>query len=1222
MPRFWGKRREQGGAEFVCRIDGDDVVLELRSDGLPLGVDVWSRYVPAAEAALAELRMSGESQLQPDVLVEPEGLRIGPGTLARVDASVSAALNLPPPTRLALDLSPQGGIQEKSFTIRCRWVRPGGAAERVDVHGAVLKTAQGLQRIPEPLFSLYRAAERLRTPIADDAERYHAIAELKACWPEEADLALQSDGYLQDLRIHYASGVSLKLTELTPTSTTFDPVLFGSRSMADAESGDRALDEELDSLLPSAAQRTFAKTKFYASDGARAAYVLGKGEYVYVDPAVRPILAEVRRLQGAPEAERREFVLNPAGKLRERLGAATSDRIGLERLFVQTDQFSERVAGVDVWRKPVLPWLTPLGQNQWIPERFGLRVGDDYFVVLPDQTVELIDRVGAAHAASAPTVDVAGLLSPVDATVAPPQSLPVNDQILEAVEGLRPFARQVETQGEGLADAPRGWDADTQGKIFLVVRDNFEEVEFASTALVEAEASEPVAVTEPDGLKSRLKPHQVDGLAWLARSVSFGRPGALLADDMGLGKSLQAIAFMAWLQAEAKAGRRAGGPFLIVAPTGLLGNWQAEIRKHLEEPGLGPVARAFGGDLKKLREESGLAGRDIDTGRAALDSGAWRQAGVVLTTYETLRDYHFSFARSRFGLIVYDEIQKLKNPASQMTRAAKTLNASFVLGMTGTPVENRLQDLWSIMDVVAPGLLGSSRDFERRYPPDNRAGLAELKGLLMDGDGAKPPFMLRRLKSDALEGLPKKSVVPYRVEMPPAQAQAYKDVVIRAAAASASGTLGKGGMLTFLAAMRGTSLHPRGPREPIGDPAVFAEESARIQSAFKVLDGARERNEKVLVFVEDLAMQDRFAEAVQVRYGLPRRPMRINGGVPGPARQRMVEDFQAQPGRFDVMILSPKAGGVGLTLTAANHVVHLSRWWNPAVEDQATDRVFRIGQMRDVFVHIPLAVHPDPALRDSSFDLRLDALMERKRALTRDLFLPPEATENDLARLFEDVSLSTEASQSGAHDAPEPSPTAADVSASVTPSKPRSPAEASPMGASPTRRILTLPKAVERTGAKVWMAAPHKPRPTADILALFAGKIIHRVTISDPYALATPSSRDVQIRFVSDLAGVATLKSVAVEYAPEVVDDEDDAAARRDIGARFAASPAAKTGATFAPLRRPKRGRGDDFHDRQVTLDIEHAGGAVRTHTLLIGRGLTALYEDRWQCSVSYAPPS
>ena len=1204
---------------FRCHLEGDDVVLELAERNAPVSFDWWATKASHAAGALADLRDYADADGDQSVVIEPSAVRIRPAALARMDASVSATLNLPPPTRLALDLSPKGGIQDPSFVITARWVRPGGSPERVEVRGAILRTAAGLQRIPEPLFSLYRATLPLHAPISDDAERYKAIAELKSHWPEDPDLPVSSDAYLQDLRIHYASGVALKLTELTPKSTTFDPVLFGAKSIANAEEYDRSLDEDVDSLLPEAAQHIFAKTRFYASDGRKPAYVLRKGEYLYVDPAVRPILGEIRKLQGSPESERRAFVLNPAANLRERLGTAVADKVGLETLFVQTEQFSERVAGVDVWRKPVLPWLTPLGKNQWIPERFGLRVGDDYFAVPMECTSTLIERVEAAHAAQASTVDVSGLLKSVDADDSPPpQSLSVNDQTLAAVQSLRPFVSINNLHSNEFARVSNPlWDT-TQGKLFLVVRDNFEEVEYSTTDNIGADLDEPTEIPPPVGLRTRMKPHQMVGLNWLARCASAGRPGALLADDMGLGKTLQAIAFMAWLQGESAANRRLAAPLLIVAPTGLLGNWQAEIRKHLNDPWLGPIVRAFGGDLKRLRAESGLSSRDIETGRAALHSGAWRQAGAVLTTYETLRDYHFSFARTRFGLIVYDEIQKLKNPASQMTRAAKTLNAAFVLGMTGTPVENRLQDLWSLMDVIAPGLLGSSRDFEKRYPADNRAALAELKSLLMDGDLKTPPFMMRRLKSDALEGLPKKTIVPYQLEMPAAQAQAYKDVVVRAAAAAASGTLGKGGMLTFLAAMRGTSLHPRGPQEPVGDLARFASESARIESALKVLDAAKIKNEKVLVFVEDLAMQDRFAEVVQARYGLPHRPMRINGGVPGPARQRMVDRFQVEPDRFDVMILSPKAGGVGLTITAANHVVHLSRWWNPAVEDQATDRVYRIGQTKEVFVHIPLAVHPDPALSQSSFDLRLDNLMERKRALTRDLFLPAEATDADLVGLFDDVSLLRPI---------EPSKIVIKATETSADEQEAAPEEATPIPAAVSpdpepRRVLTLPVVVERTGARVWVRGPREPRPTDEILALFRGKSIKRATISDPYALATSSARTAQIKFASDLAEVATLKSIVVEYAPEVGDDPDDSSARREIGALFATCAAAKKGATFSAIRRPRRGGADDFHDRQVALEIVHAGGVVRLHTLLIGRGLTALYEDRWQCSVSYAPPS
>jgi hypothetical protein len=268
-------------------------------------------------------------------------------------------------------------------------------------------------------------------------------------------------------------------------------------------------------------------------------------------------------------------------------------------------------------------------------------------------------------------------------------------------------------------------------------------------------------------------------------------------------------------------------------------------------------------------------------------------------------------------------------------------------------------------------------------------------------------------------------------------------------------------------------------------------------------------------------------------------------------------------------------------------------------------------------VHIPLAVHPDPSLSQSSFDLRLNELMERKRGLTRDLFLPSEANDADLSGLFEDVSLARPS---------EPTGNGSQASEFSSGALPAIPVEAASVLTPPSipaaRRVLTLPAFVERSGARVWVRGPNEPRPIDEILAIFKGKLITRATISDPYALASSSARLAQIKFASDLAEVSNLKSIVVEYAPEAGDAPDDSHARRDIGALFATSQAARKGATFSVMRRPRRYGADDFHDRQVTLEIVHAGGALRSHTLLIGRGLSALYEDRWQCSVSYAPPS
>jgi superfamily II DNA or RNA helicase len=1151
------------------------------------------------------LSVAEDGRLDPDgrpkvELTETQAL-LRASFVAELDAGSAAALGLPAPTSLGLDLKPHGRIDQDDFRIETRWVEPGGRPVRASLEGALLTAATGPRRLPEPLWSLHRVAQTLAAPL-DRPDRFKVLAELRALWPDDPKAAVSSDGYLQDLRVHYASSLSLKLRELTPDHTDFDPVLFGGRTLHEAEADGRTLDEDLDNVLTPAAQRLFAEDRFRREPGIRPVYVLRDGEYVFIDPALRPALDAVRKLQDRPERERRAFILNPRRTLREQLGEEVSDQIGLDHLFVETEQFSARVAGVDVWRAPVMPWLAPSAQNKWLPERFGLKIGDDYFVVPPANVAPLLESVQAAADSGRQTVEVSGLLEPaVEDGPLPPLEIPVNDQVISALQGLEPFAKAQEATGgvEEAADQPPV----PRDKLFLVVRENLEEVEFAPFGEEPDEPIQPVRVSEPARLHTKLKPHQQDGLRWLAACIASRRPGALLADDMGLGKTLQAIALMAWLQEEAEAGHRPRSPFLIVAPTGLLGSWRDEIGKHLDVPRLGPLVPAFGGDLKSLRDEDTFGAKDIESGRAALRAEVWRDAGVVLTTYETMRDYHFSFARTHFGLVIFDEIQKLKNPASQLTRAARALNAEFTLGMTGTPVENRLQDIWSIMDVIAPGVLGSSRDFEKRHPANDPAALASLKAKLTEGQGGRPPYMLRRMKADALDGLPAKHVHRFEADMPPTQAAAYRDLVVRAAAGAAGDTLGKGGMLSTLAAMRGVSLHPLDPRQAPMDLVAYAKDSARLSRTLEILDKIAASQEKALVFVEDLAMQEHLACLIQTRFRLPSLPMRINGSVPGPKRQALVDRFQGDRGRFDVMILSPKAGGVGLTLTSANHVVHLSRWWNPAVEDQATDRVFRIGQTRDVHVYLPLAVHPEPAIRESSFDLRLDALIERKRQLTRDLFLPPDADESELTDLFREVSM-------GGDEQPAPPAGAAAPAPQESPDEPAD-----------RRPKLSLPKALENSGVRMWRCAAGEERPTGEIMSLFAGKHIVQATIRDPYALVHPNARLAQARFLEALAQSAgALEAAAVEYCPDIDGDTPEPSARRDMGDIFTrVFPG--TAPRFAMVRR-RRSRDDDFHDRFVDVDVRHAGGAIRRHELTFGRGVEALFDRSKQCTVTYAPPS
>ena len=1243
LKRLFGKADQP---TFAWREDGDHLIITLAQSGKELPFSSWATARPDAAHALSELCAADD--LDDDPADEPlaigdDHLRLAPRVLAGLDTATAALLGLPAPTPLALDLRAQNRIDQDDFRLTVRWVRPGGQPVRAQMRGAMLLTDAGPRRVPEPLWSLYSSAQPL-TRALEKPERFEALARLKEHWPEDPRLAVESEGYLQDLRVHYASSLSLKLKTLTPDRTEFDPVLFSARAIAEAGESGQALDEDADSILSPSTQKLFATDRFRRESEARPVYVLRNGEYLFIDQALRPALSAVRHLQDAPEAERRAFVLNPRKVLRETIGEEASERIGLEELFIETEQFSDRVAGVDVWRAPVMPWIVPSEKNKWIPEKFGLRVGEDYYGISSPNIAEVIKRVDKAADAGERDADVSGLLDPIDDDgPPPPDRIPVNEQSRAALASLEPFAQgPIEEGADEAEETEQAWDAATQGKLFLVVRDNFEEVEFAPLGLTESLDGEPYeAISAPERLNTSLKLHQVDGLNWLAQNALVGRPGALLADDMGLGKTLQAIAFMAWLQDEANAGRRHRTPFLIVAPTGLLGTWRAEIEKHLHDPQLGPLVPAFGGNLRLLKDEDTFGARDIETGKASLDAANWRDAGVVLTTYETLRDYHFSFARTRFGLIIFDEIQKLKNPGSQMTRAAKALNAEFTLGMTGTPVENRLQDLWSIMDVVAPGFLGASRDFEKRHPADNVEALAHLKAQLTDPIKGRPPYMLRRMKGDVLDGMPVKHVHPLEMTMPPAQASAYRDLVVRAAAAGAAGTLGKGGMLSTLANMRGVSLHPLDPREAPNELDSYARDSARLSQTLAILQKIADAKEKALIFVEDLAMQDRLAGLIQQHFDLSSRPTRINGGIPGHKRQALVDTFQSRPGSFDVMILSPRAGGVGLTLTAANHVIHLSRWWNPAVEDQATDRVFRIGQTRDVHVYLPMAVHPDPDLASSSFDLRLNALIERKRKLTRDLFFPPDASDGEIGELFREVSLESPIEPVEADDAeaaesrPEPTAPATDEAATPAAGSKDSPADTENLivatsGAEPSeatsrdereRPRLSLPKVAAEAQVRIWRRSAGEPRPTEEILALFSGRHLVQVSIRDPYALGTYEARRSQLQFLQDLQKCAiALDNVLIEYAPEIDGDLEELACRREFGSAFATEFAGAL-PKLVLARRSKRARDDDFHDRFIEVDVRHSGGAVKRHELTIGRGLEALYNPKRQCTVTYVPP-
>jgi superfamily II DNA or RNA helicase len=544
---------------------------------------------------------------------------------------------------------------------------------------------------------------------------------------------------------------------------------------------------------------------------------------------------------------------------------------------------------------------------------------------------------------------------------------------------------------------------------------------------------------QPDFLRYARDPmkHQQVAVLWLLRharramrrrdcinETSGLGAGALLADDMGLGKTFSTLIFLReWLDLwRATVG---GEPpaVLIVAPLSLLENWKAEIAKSFGDgnPVFCRVLIAQSdGELNLVRRGPGsrdkaAPGEVLEYGLGFGD-GSERSIDLpgscVLTTYQTLRDYRFSFAKAEWSAAIFDEAQHIENPNALQTIAAKSLKALFRLTLTGTPVENHLGDFWSIIDTSEPGPLGSFAEFRKNWitpmirEPEN---IGEIGQRLKDHVGE---LMMRRMKEDELTGLPKKSghnqAIP--VEMTAEQVTAYNAIIDSAQGGDPqeeSGSVRQNRQLAALWQLRQVSLHPdllaggtiataNTPR----DSRTALQRSGKLAWLLRKLDEIKPTGEKVLVFCVQKKLQEALARHLSLIYGIS-VPI-INGDTKATSRKGLdetrlglIEKFSQRDG-FAICILSPIAAGAGLNIVAANHVIHLERYWNPAKEDQATDRTYRIGQTRAVMVYLPAARHPNPERR--SFDDVLHGLIEKKRGLQNALGLvPPESvTDSEL----------------------------------------------------------------------------------------------------------------------------------------------------------------------------------------------------------------------------------
>lgn len=889
-------------------------------------------------------------------------------TIAALEDTERRQVGLPQDCGVSLELSGTGAFADSDFSIERKLLHPNGrlvvAPER---EGCFLRIGGKEFVLAEPLYSIWEAVERFNAASGDGIEnRLRSWAEIAQHLPSEVQLGRE----LERVRFVLATGFSLHPFRNERGEPDVDPVLGRwterREGLADPV---RAFDDQ---VLPPARQHDFA-SRFRALSEVKHRYALGTGTFVVLSTLVERALRVVREVQKADPGTRRRFLTRPAAFLRDALEEeAEGERQEPEGSWVDEVFFdeglSERVKGIGVWEPKVLPWLKASGE-EWLPEDTGLQIDGHRVAIPPEKAPALLDQVRRARTEGHESVEFDG------------QRIPASEGTEKALEELIAAA-----DARGVPAEERPLPPQPAGKLTLLIIDNLEQLGFR----MEPRPGRGAAEGGPAALSARLLPHQEAGLRWLLDHWASGSPGALLVDDMGLGKTLQALAFLACIREVMEAGRWPRRPLLVVAPTGLLRNWLDEHRKHLEGAGLGVPLEAYGSELRQLRTARDREGGELATGLPSLDVASLGRADWVMTTYETLRDYQHSFARVHWAAAVFDEAQKIKNPAAGLTDAAKAMKQDFTLILTGTPVENRIEDLWCVVDTARPGGLGALKEFSARFRGESAdevfARFTELRDHLTKG--TDPSILLRRMKEDHLEGLPRKEVRVHRRTMPAVQAEAYHNAV-RAA------KRGEAPMLAALQRLRTISLHPGSDDSSAHDEFIRA--SARIDIAFEILDKVKDRNEKVLLFLESRAIQDALAEILPRRYRLKKPILIINGGVEGAKRKARVDEFEGRSG-FDVMILSPRAGGVGLTLTAANHVIHLARWWNPAVEDQCTDRVYRIGQERTVHVHHVLAEHPQ--FGEHSFDLRLAALLERKRELNRTVLAPALAGNADLEDLY------------------------------------------------------------------------------------------------------------------------------------------------------------------------------------------------------------------------------
>ncbi|EKT4471316.1 DEAD/DEAH box helicase [Pseudomonas putida] len=749
----------------------------------------------------------------------------------------------------------------------------------------------------------------------------------------------------------------------------------------------------------------------------------------------RVLLVDQARMEGIRNVLANKRI--PANQVNEFIATPTAF---LDAALVNLEVgFSARVAGIGKLQHMDFGALDAT-KNDWfaLDKRPAPAAILGKLIQSPEDLQRFEGVLQAANEQGATSVAFAGEV--IDISDAPA----VQQELAKARQNMHPVSDSESRDEE--YEPPEGKE-----KVGVILKDADE---INSALLHKAAAATPLTVPDWSVYARQPFPHQREGIEWMLKLMGaalqdeaddlYRLQGGLLADDMGLGKTYMSLVTVGEYLASQRAADKPQKPVLVVAPLSLLENWEDEVGKTFAGiPFRDVVVLQSGRSLRDYRvngaeRESVQLASMIDDSSGMMDEQSIRyalhvgpEAGVhrldmdrrlVLTTYQTLRDYQFSLCRIDWGVVIFDEAQNIKNPNALQTIAAKGLKADFKLLATGTPVENSLGDFWCLMHTVQPGLLGGWENFRDTWikpilaaSDDERDEVRTYLGEQLRR--AVGIFMLRRVKEDQLKGLPTKTILSgveqadhglqrhatqLGVVMKGNQLQIYDEVLNSYRARRASAEDMRGTALAALTQLRSISLHPRLENEP----ALYSEdgkqarqlmmESGKLAVMLQLLDEIRSKGEKVILFMMTKRLQRVLKLWLDQIYGL--NVSVINGDTKAVAtraedmtRKRMIAEFEAHSG-FNVLIMSPVAAGVGLTVIGANHVVHLERHWNPAKEAQASDRVYRIGQTKPVFIHLPAVTHP----QFDSFDVHLDRLLRGKLMLKDAVVTPESVSEGEM----------------------------------------------------------------------------------------------------------------------------------------------------------------------------------------------------------------------------------